>query len=247
MLTAALFWACSACTGVQGTASPRDTVPAHAPDSTPAWFAEDANWNQYESLERVAEVRFRREASRSQRQAAIDSVGGLVVGGLRRPSAVEGIYYVLIPGAVGEDALLTALEVLTRQAGVDRAGLHLRTRPGGRFESRANWTRIADTVPARAPEFTPDWFTDGRNCSPEKVLKRVAKVTFQPGTSKIKRQAAIDSVGGVVIGGYTLRSAAEGRYYVLIPGATYMEQLLPFLQKLERQPGVRNAGIERCS
>jgi hypothetical protein len=108
-----------------------DTVPAVAPDTEPAWFADDSSYAPQLTLKRVAQVAFIPGTSRSQRQAAIDSVGGSVIGGYHIPGDIEGTYYILVPSATTDTALVSALQKLTRQPGVKYAEFHLRLKPGG--------------------------------------------------------------------------------------------------------------------
>jgi hypothetical protein len=75
---------------------PTSIVPAEAPDTVPAWVYADSNivsGSPYVSapfLRDIIVVTFRPSAPQAERQAAIDLVGGVVVGGTRAPGA-EGL------------------------------------------------------------------------------------------------------------------------------------------------------------
>jgi hypothetical protein len=222
-------------------ATQRGRVPAAAPDSTPAWFLDDSNWTSDLTLKRIAEVKFQAGASTSQRQAAIDSVGGMVVGGYHLPNAPEGTYYVLIPTATSESALLAALQKLERQPGVKDASFHARLKPTGLRQvdgagsQKSNWT----AVPAVPPDSTPAWFAndssylDGGNG----VMKRVIVLRFSPSATQAQRQAAVDSVSGTVVGGSRMR-VSDGFYLVYVPAAVTVQGLDSLIVILERQPFV---------
>lgn len=80
---------------------PGTVVPAEPPDTLPAWVYADSNivsGSPYSSapfLRDIIVVTFRPSATQAERQAAIDLVGGVVVGGARSPGA-EGDYYVRV-------------------------------------------------------------------------------------------------------------------------------------------------------
>lgn len=71
--------------------------------------------------------------------------------------------------------------------------------------------------------------------------KDIVTIDFRAGTPLAVRQAIIDSVGGVVVGGAHYEMAGEGTYYVRIRGGT-MAALLDALAILHRQPQVIMAG-----
>ena len=79
-------------------------VPAEAPDTLPAWVYADSiivsnsPYSPGPFLRDIIVVTFRPSAGQSERQAAIDLVGGVVVGGARSPGA-EGDYYVRVATA----------------------------------------------------------------------------------------------------------------------------------------------------
>jgi hypothetical protein len=79
----------------------RRLVPASPPDTIPAWIVADSNLVG-DSVQTAAyfyanviRVRFRTGTSQADRQAAIDAVQGVVVGGRPYPAG-EGAYYVRI-------------------------------------------------------------------------------------------------------------------------------------------------------
>jgi len=76
----------------------RPRVPPAAPDTVPAWVHTQANLASdtgasYDYYADVIIVSFKSTATQADRQAAIDSVNGVVVGGQPMPPG-EGFYYV---------------------------------------------------------------------------------------------------------------------------------------------------------
>ena len=95
-----------------------EAVPALPPDGIPSWFDHDSSYAssavQGRFLRRVVVVLFVEGASQAQRQAAIDAVGGRVIGGAPAVD-VDGDYFVEIPNAQTEaqlDSVLAALREL---------------------------------------------------------------------------------------------------------------------------------------
>lgn len=116
--------------------------PAVAPDSVPSWFVNDSSWTQELWLKRVAAVRFTAGATIAQKQAAIDSVGGLVIGGTHLSNDPDGMYFIYVQFAANNDSLLAVFRILTRQPGVGYAGPHIRVVPTGlRPSDGANWAK----------------------------------------------------------------------------------------------------------
>ena len=117
---------------------PTSIVPAEAPDSVPAWVYADSNivsGSPYVSapfLRDIIVVTFRPSAPQAERQAAIDLVGGVVVGGARAPGA-EGDYYVRVATADRGKTLLETAKRLSALSQVLTATLdtvvHPTTRP----------------------------------------------------------------------------------------------------------------------
>jgi len=93
--------------------------PVVAPDSEPAWFQDDSSYSQG-FLKRVLVIGFSENATIAQKQAAVDSVLGQVVGGNTRTND-PGDYYILIAGSNALDTLFARAAVARRQPGVDNA------------------------------------------------------------------------------------------------------------------------------
>jgi hypothetical protein len=107
-------------------------MPALAPNVEPAWFRHDSSWTAVDSLalKRVLAVDFVAGATVAQKQAAIDSVQGTVIGGgpwITTPA--EGVYYIHVPGAVTLEQLTEASAILERQAYIASARPIIRMRP----------------------------------------------------------------------------------------------------------------------
>jgi hypothetical protein len=104
---------------------PYRRVPARAPDRAPgALYARrnivrNAPWVSGPILRDVALVQFHVGTSQEARQAAVDRVGGRVVGGVRFGD--DGIYRVRVPSEPGACALGRALSVLDRMPQVAAA------------------------------------------------------------------------------------------------------------------------------
>jgi hypothetical protein len=82
-------------------------VPDVVPDSLPNGYYDRANWIRGVDgvyLRDVILVSFRREATRRERQAAIDAVHGVVVGG-KRIQGTDGYYVVRVPAGGSPDRL----------------------------------------------------------------------------------------------------------------------------------------------
>lgn len=110
------------------------TVPLQAPTFKPGWFGDDSSWTDGgEILKRVLSVAFLPGTPQVQREAAIASVRGEVVGGSGRDQdGREGSYYVLIRWAFEVDSLARAIAILEAQPGVDFAVVLSRVRTLGR-------------------------------------------------------------------------------------------------------------------
>lgn len=105
----------------------RTPVPPYPPDSVPRQLFDSLGSVSGPPLDSayrkdIVIVTFTPSASQSQRQAAIDSVGGEVVGGRRLTGDLDGDYYVRIVGGT-TGALQSAVNVLSRQSGVSFVGL----------------------------------------------------------------------------------------------------------------------------
>jgi hypothetical protein len=72
-------------------------VPAQAPDTVPGWALDMANYTQRspKHLKHTIGVAFHETATQSERQAAIEAVGGEVVGGWNHGGS-EGLYLVRV-------------------------------------------------------------------------------------------------------------------------------------------------------
>jgi len=93
-------------------------VPARAPSSAPAslWrpenYVRDSTRTRGTYLKDIAVVLFRSDATQAERQAAVDSVAGRVVGG--RPfRGGDGYYFLRVPGNGDPGVLFEAIRVLS--------------------------------------------------------------------------------------------------------------------------------------
>lgn len=144
-------------------------VPAVAPDSIPRalmdslgtipTFYGDTVWRD------MLEVVFAPSATQTQRQSAISSVSGVVVGGVRWFQG-DGSYYVRIPASGSYDQLLRASEALKSYSFVELAGpifrgplkddAYLKPSDG------AGWTR-GDWAVSKALASGPNWALEAIN------------------------------------------------------------------------------------
>jgi hypothetical protein len=131
-------------------------VPDQAPDSIPPGFYNSANVmvnSPYFALSKravkgIVAVRFNETATRDERQAAVDMVGGTVVGGHRVNPAIEGSYFVQVTddgSGAQVKAAIDALDVLPAVANVKAEYVWLP-------EEFAAWVGPEDDG-----DFTPGW------------------------------------------------------------------------------------------
>ena len=105
--------AAAAAPGLSVAASQTPRVPPTAPDTVPAWVYAPANLAtdtgaSYDYYADVIIISFSVTATQSDRQAAIDSIHGLVVGGQPMPPG-EGFYYVRLEAGRRLEPLTTAV------------------------------------------------------------------------------------------------------------------------------------------
>ena len=97
-------------------------------------------------------------------------------------------------------------------------------------------------VPPRAPDYEPeDMYADSAIIADTEwisgpFLRNVIGVAFMPGATQAERQAAIDLIGGVVIGG--MAYADDGEYYVRIAGDYTGEAVVKATELLGSLPQV---------
>ncbi|MCC6772531.1 MAG: S8 family serine peptidase [Gemmatimonadaceae bacterium] len=141
-------------------------VPALAPDSFPALLGSltrlaDASGDTL--LEQVVIVLFKPGTSQAIRQAIVDSVGGIVVGG-RRAFGADGWYFVRVPSAVTPTAIYQIVLQLSASSSVDMAipfwrdhqteNAHIRPNDSSTLWSSASWT------PSRAMAAGANWYLE---------------------------------------------------------------------------------------
>jgi hypothetical protein len=113
---------------------------------------------------------------------------------------------------------------------------------GARSAGSPRSTSEVQQVPAKAPTKHPDALFDslGTVMSPtghgSPWVRSIVGVAFKASASQKDRQAAVESIGGVVVGGYRLE-ADDGEYFVRIRGAEFAD-LVAALDALRRLPQV---------
>lgn len=126
--------------------------PPTAPDTFAAYIKHDSSYAaDLGYLKRTVGVRFNASATVAARAAAIDGVGGAVVGGVPFDDS-EGFYYIAIGTDTSLAAIGAAIEVLSRQAAVAAAIVVQRLVPMARrpddgpgFEA-ADWALSPDSA-----------------------------------------------------------------------------------------------------
>jgi hypothetical protein len=103
-------------------------------------------------------------------------------------------------------------------------------------------------VPVEAPDTLPAWIyadssiVSGSPYFPKPFLRDIIVVTFRPSAGQAERQAAIDLVGGVVVGG-TRNPGAEGDYYVKVAAGNSGKMLLETAKRLNALSQVLTATL----
>lgn len=179
-------------------------VPALPPDSIPTWVLADSSIDGNGYTKQLIEVLFQSSATQPERQAALQSVDGTVIGGLPMTSG-DGYYLVQVPDD-GSGAQL------------DSAVVHMTMLPAVRHVGR-QW-RGGGPLPANPDHLmVPDDSLETIRGPLDTVVtyyRTMAQVQFKPGstgggvaTLLQKYQAQI--VGGVAFSGvYVLRYADPG-------------------------------------
>ena len=96
------------------------------------------------------------------------------------------------------------------------------------------------SVPAQAPDTTPGWFLHDSNIAGNHV-KGVVGIIFHEGTSLADRQAAIDEVGGEVVGGWRYLPNKEGIYAVKVDDGGDPRKLDQLMERVRALPQVKSA------
>jgi hypothetical protein len=193
----------------------------------------------------IVMVSFKSDTPQPARQAAIDSIGGEVVGGSLDIVGHDGTYYVRISGGTF-DALVHAVGTLQRQPQVIFAAWWPLFTPDVQSVSvRKVRTPVPLIPPGRFPRALFDSLgtvmTTNPGVAPGPYRRDIVIVKFNPGTPQPARQAAIDSIGGEVVGGSLDVDGQDGAYYVRISGGTF-DALVDAVATLHRQPQVGLAG-----
>jgi hypothetical protein len=124
----------------------QSSAPEEAPDTLPSWVYAPTNQDSNTTalpgvfLKNVVIVEFKPSATPSQRQAAVDSVNGTIVGGV--PSiAGEGHYYLQVPDSTQGGGLISAVQKLASLPQVQLATYEFDVTPMYRKpKDDANWS-----------------------------------------------------------------------------------------------------------
>ncbi len=107
--------------------TPAASVPVEPPDSEPSWLYADSNVARdprlaWRFVRGTIMLRFKPGTARSERQTAVDTVHGRVVGGIRfRGRPGDGLYIVQLPAGESNAALFDAIALLNGLPQVDTA------------------------------------------------------------------------------------------------------------------------------
>jgi hypothetical protein len=108
--------------------------------------------------------------------------------------------------------------------------------------------RASAPVPALAPDSVPRWVYDPAfmvEGGSGWYLTNVVIVRFNKGTPQEVRQAAIDAIGGTVVGGRKGPYSDDGAYYVRVEGDGSLDTIFRFASEARRLPGVLGATAVR--
>jgi hypothetical protein len=101
-------------------------------------------------------------------------------------------------------------------------------------------------VPASPPSLAPRELWTRENQMQDSIFTRgsflrdIAAIRFKPGASQRERQAAVNLVGGNVVGGIPLGNG-DGYYLVRVPGDGTARPLFKALQRLRALPQIDSA------
>ncbi len=194
----------------------------------------------------VISIQFFPSATLAARQYAIGLVSGVVIGG-SGGGFPEHDYYVRIPYVLRAsdgplDPLLRAITVLKALPTIEFARwesqttqiapYNLKPRDGAGVRSKpvsgdsARVTLIPpDTTPGAL--FKALGSVSGRPLTNGPYLRDIVLVEFVPGTPLADRQDAIDSIGGIVVGGKLDSDKQDGANYVQISGGRPQRWYVP--------------------
>jgi hypothetical protein len=103
-----------------------------------------------------------------------------------------------------------------------------------------SWT----PAPVPPPDYVPRWMYADTNLV-RRTVKNVAVVLFRERASAAERQAAVDAVGGLVVGGARW-FGDDGAYLVRVPLGPGRPTLAEAVDRLNALPQVQSASTERC-
>jgi hypothetical protein len=107
-----------------------------------------------------------------------------------------------------------------------------------------------DSFPATAPDSFPKsvvrrlGYASGAECTPLSYIPGLLRVVFRPDAPVVARRAAIEEVGGRVVGGFRLfRDSPDGFYLVEVPVDRAGHTLCRAQRTLATNPHVRHASL----
>jgi hypothetical protein len=113
----------------------KNVVPAEAPDTIPAWVYQPENFDsntasiQVPFVKNILVIQFQQGTTQAEREAAVDSVAGSVIGG-QRYDAGEGLYYLSVPDTTRGGALVAGATLLETLPQVGFASYDFAVDPG---------------------------------------------------------------------------------------------------------------------
>jgi hypothetical protein len=214
-------------------------VPATPPDTVAAWVYADSALLRgpyaigSHTSRHTLLLAFRDGTSLRSKEAAIDSVRGIVVGG----DARLGLYVVRVPSDSTPAPLFAAQSKLRN---LPQVAMVILNDIGG---ASSNSMRPDDAGGWPVPTTVPSWLYDdsshlsGNWADPGTTSRFTLILAFKNGTSRQQMQAALDSVNGKIVGGY----APLSHYIVQVPSDTTGALLAAASAKLRTLPQVKRA------
>ena len=215
-------------------------VPEIPPDTTPAWADADLDMTRT-FVKNIVLVIFADSATQEDRQAAVELVGGTVIGGSRYTPDGRGVYVLYVDDDGSGTALKTAIVRLLALPQVVAASLNMVVDASDHLPQPERYS-IRGTVPARPPDSIPAWILrDSTALTADGHTHQIMEILFRPAATQADRQHAIDLIGGTVVGGLP-NSDGDGYYLVFVPDSGQGTQLNAAIAKLKRLSMVDDAG-----
>ena len=221
-------------------------VPASAPDSLPRTLLVPSRLftppfgGGFPYYRDLLVLFFTPGTSLSERSRVIGLVGGTVVGGFPWGGAKGGAYVVRLPADTSQATLLASKAQLVAQTSIKTVTTY--------FQLSFSPTYLkpeVPPVPAVAPDTIPVAFITSlpvlTDAAGQQMRSQLVVALFLETATQPSRQAAIDLIGGTVIGGRQ-SFQGDGWYIVRVPWATSPNLLAAAVDSVSKHPAVELAG-----